>query len=309
MSTEVHQRVRSLILTPVTAGDVPSPGGNEIVVLSSAGVLTFVFSDGTTFTATKGQLSTTGLVLTGSSTITGGTSLALKVGAATFATITAAAFTIAAGVATPSIKQADAAADASGQALTIQAQNAGAKTANDTVGGDLVLAAGAVGSGSAGAAAKVILKSGATTLATVAAALASGVVKADGSNALTAATIVDADVSASAAIAGTKITPVSTIQTLTNETAAWTPGAGVVKVVNTSGTCTLNLPAPASYPGLKIELFITASPATRNVVLHRNASETIDGASSDKTITSASTRYVEILCDGTNWFTCSGNVA
>ena len=41
---------------------------------------------------------------------------------------------------------------------------------------------------------------------------------------------------------------------------------------------------------------------TNNLVLHRKASEKIDNATSDKTLSDSGTR-LWLFCDGTNWFT------
>jgi len=317
MSSQVPHRVSALVFTPVDTSIVPIPGGSEVVLAadSSSGKLEAIFSDGTTFELNKGNLSATALTLSGTSSITGGTALSLKIGSATVVTITDATLTIGAAEATFTLTQADAPVDTAGAVLTIQSQKGGAKSKTaDGAGGNIVIATG-VGGGSADAG-TFALKIGATSVLTAnktglaAPKLnAAGVVHTDSSGVFSTSTIVDADVSASAAIAGTKVTPILTTQSITNTTAALTDGVGIVFVDNSSSTTTINLPAPASNNGRIVEIFIGTSPATHNVVLHRAGSEKIDGSAADKTCSDATTRGICLSCNGTDWFTVAGNLA
>lgn len=142
--------------------------------------------------------------------------------------------------ATPTFKQIDqTAGSTSGATLTIQAQNA---TGATSTGGILSLTSG-TGTTAAGT---VVIKTGGTTRLTANATgvitianLGTGVVHADSSGNLTSSTIVNADVNASAAIAGTKISPdfgSQNIATTGNLAVAGAPsygsGVGVISISN-----------------------------------------------------------------------------
>jgi hypothetical protein len=153
--------------------------------------------------------------------------------------ITTLAF--ASGQASPSLTQSTI-SSASGQALTISAQSATGATHN---GGNLILAGGTSGSATAGnvqvqvagATAFTVNATGVVTVAN----LSTGVVHADSSGNLTSSLIVNADVSATANIAVSKLAAGTAAQLLLNNatpTPTWTTVGGDITIGNT-GTTTL----------------------------------------------------------------------
>jgi hypothetical protein len=140
----------------------------------------------------------------------------------------------------PTLKQADLTTNSgAGQALTIQAQN---ETGTTSTGGALNLTSG-TGTTAAGA---VTLQTGGTTRLTANASgvitianLSTGVVHADSSGNLTSSTIVNADVSSSAAIAVSKLAAGTSGQILQNNgtpTPTWTTVSGDVSITNAGAT-------------------------------------------------------------------------
>ena len=129
---------------------------------------------------------------------------------------------------------------ATGSTFTIQAQNASGTT---STGGDLALTSG-TGTTAAGA---ITIKTGGTTRLTANATgvitvanLSTGVVHADSSGNLTSSTIVNADVNASAAIDGSKITSATTgalgVVQLAGDLAGTATSPTVVSLTGSSGT-------------------------------------------------------------------------
>ncbi len=247
--------------------------------------------------------------------------------------ITWAAATTAPGIAQTSTS------GGSGADMTIAAQGATGASNN---GGGLVLAGGTSGSATAGT---VVLKTGGSTRLTAGATgvitianLSTGIVHADSSGNLTSSLLVNADVDAAAAIAGTKISPnfgsqnILTTGTLTTGTftiGSTTSANSIIgsntfttKTFSTTGTIdtttkdtiiyadtsgaafTLTLPAPTNGRFFFIK-DKTQTFNTNNLTVARNGSEKIDGASASLTM-STQNQGTFIVSDGTDWYTSSG---
>lgn len=136
----------------------------------------------------------------------------------------------------PGIKQSDKTTNSgTGATLTIQAQN---ETGTTSTGGGLTLTSG-TGTTAAGA---LLLQTGGTTRLTANATgvitianLGTGVLHADGSGNLTSSTIVNADISAAAAIAVSKLAAGTSGQILQNNgtpTPTWTTVSGDISITN-----------------------------------------------------------------------------
>ena len=77
----------------------------------------------------------------------------------------------------------------------------------------------------------------------------------------------------------------------------------VVLVDTSSAAEQINLPTPANVTNQVFLIIDKLSTfGTNNLVLHRKASEKIDNATSDKTLSDSGAR-LWLFCDGTNWFT------
>lgn len=164
----------------------------------------------------------------------------------------------------------------------------------------------------------------ATILAKIAAlAGAAGIVHNDSTGHLSSSLIVNTDVSASAAIAGSKITPafvaqnISTTGTLTAGVTTATALSLSVKTVtaatytidtseadsfilcNRSGVITLTLPVPTIGRYLVVK-DISGTAASNNITISPHAAETIDGTSSF--VLNVNYGSVGIVCDGTSWW-------
>jgi hypothetical protein len=204
----------------------------------------------------------------------------------TFVTLTATTFP--ASAISPTIYQAQATASSpTGAPFAIYGQNAYGVGNNST--GDLTIGAGVPhGSGTAG---HIKLESGGVTQLDI------------GPSGMAAA----ASVSATSFVASSPRCVTQTINTVTST--ALDAAAQVVFAINTTYDLTITLPNPTVNSGRMVSFFIAGSPATHLVYISRYGTEKIDGAASDRAITSAATRGFLLSCDGTDWFTFAGPVA
>lgn len=127
----------------------------------------------------------------------------------------------------------------------------------------------------------------------------SGALVSDGSGNLSIATIVNANVSASAAIAATKlavlaagsIVSVSTNVTLTNQ---------AVHLVDTSSARSLTLPAPSTSSFMVIK-DSTGSALTNNITIVRAGSEKIETVAASYVLNYSLGSWT-FISNGTDWF-------
>jgi hypothetical protein len=220
--TESSSTAGLLTVVNINGASVPAAGslttGNVLQVNGSSS-LTYAavnlggganFVTGTLPTANQAAQS---LTLTGDVTSSGGTTASASTTVAAISgsspiAITPVTLQWIAGAASATLKQADKTTNSgTGAVLTIQAQN---ETGTTSIGGQLALTSG-TGTTVAGS---VVVQTGGTTRLTANATgvitvanLGTGVVHADSSGNLTSSTIVDADVSASAAITVSKLAP------------------------------------------------------------------------------------------------------
>ncbi len=120
-------------------------------------------------------------------------------------------------------------------------------------------------------------------------------------------TIVDADINASAAIAGTKladgaITPIKTSAGYVGKSTAY-PITNDDRVLDVTGTTTVTLPTSVSNSG---RTFHIRNSGSATVTIATTSSQTIDGAS---TITLAGKGFAEVVSDGANWRVLRGQYA
>jgi hypothetical protein len=121
-------------------------------------------------------------------------------------------------------------------------------------------------------------------------------------------TIVNADINASAAIAGTKladgaITPIKTSGGYVAKTALYTATNDDRVIDCTTGTYTITLPTAASQTG---RTFIIRNSGTGTITIGRTGAETISGATSQ---TLAGYGYLQVVSNGTNWLVLGGTYA
>lgn len=250
------------IITWATATTAPGIAQTDKTTNGGTGAaLTIQAQNETGTTSTGGALnltSGTGTTAAGNVVIkTGGTArLTIAPASAAFAdsatalTITPVSsgtttVTAAATVTAFTINQSDLTTNSgTGAALTVQAQN---ETGTTSTGGTLSLTSG-TGTTAAG---PVLIKTGGTTRLTANATgvitvanLSTGVVHADSSGNLTSSTIVNADVSATAAIAVSKLAAGTSAQVLINNatpTPTWTTFSGDVSVSATGVTTVVSI--------------------------------------------------------------------
>ncbi len=91
-----------------------------------------------------------------------------------------------------------------------------------------------------------------------------------------------------------------------------TPAQGGFIVVKSSDSVTLTLPAASTNAGLSYTVLhgsstIASADGAITVTLDGNASETIDGATTDTDI-DAYYDVLKITCDGTEWYRTGGNI-
>lgn len=248
--------------------------------------------------------------------------------------------TWAAATTAPGIAQTST-SSGSGATMTIAAQGATGASNN---GGGLVLAGGTSGSATAGT---VVLKTANTTRLTVGATgivtvanLGTGVVHADSSGNLSSSTIVNADVSSSAAIAVSKLaagtdtyvlTTVSGVPTWQAAASGFTAGGDLsgtsssqqVKTMQATTTTTktadytittsdfqifcnfsaahnLTLPTPAN--GMVYHIWdISGTAETNNITLVRHGTEKISGVAASRVL-STNWGHWTVTTDGTDWY-------